>query len=75
MDISFLRFFKFPPNTTDEEKIIFAKSRKFTVRQIKQCFGFGNSKITRVWEEYNRTHMIPKPLPLGPHPKLTPNVL
>ena len=47
-----LRFYQFPAGTSDEEKIIFAKTHNYSVREISGSFGFGNTKIGRVWKQY-----------------------
>ena len=75
MDLAFLKFYPFPKTATDEEKIIFGRTNGYTVRNIKDCFGFGSTKITRVWTQYKQTQIIPEPLRPGPHLKLTPTVL
>ena len=52
---------QFSPTTTDEEKIIFAFTRGFTIRKIKEAFHFGTSKVTETIKHYKRTGDIPKP--------------
>ena len=66
---------KVSPRTTDEEKIIFARTRGFTIRQIRDAFHFGNTKITEVIKEYRRTGMVPKPKANHAPTKLTHEVL
>ena len=46
-----LKFFPFPPKTSDEGKIIFERTHGFTVRQVKNAFECGYSKITRVYND------------------------
>lgn len=70
-----LKFYPFPPKTSDEEKIIFARTRGYSFRQIQDAFGYGNSKMTRVWSQYQQTKSVPPSLSRGPHSKLTPDTL
>lgn len=46
--LQFLLDYKFPPKTTDEEKIIFVYTHGYTVSQIAQVFHFGHHKLCRV---------------------------
>ena len=66
---------KFPPRTTDEEKIIFARTRGFSTRQIRDAFHFGNTKISEVIKEYKRTGVVQKPKQNHKPTKLTHEVL
>lgn len=72
--LQFLKNFKFPPRTTDEEKIVFAYTKGYTVRQTAQCFCFGSHKICRVIKHYKETGEILKPVNHSKL-KLTPDVL
>ena len=70
-----LAAFKFPPKTTDEEKIIFAKTRGFTIRQIREAFHFGTQKVCDTIKEYKRTGSVPQPKTKRVPTKLTQEVL
>ena len=70
-----LAAFKFPSKTTDQEKIIFAKTRSFTIRQMREAFHFGNDKICRVIKEFNRSGRIPEPPEMHKKTKMTTDVL
>ena len=65
---------QFSPITTDEEKIIFAFTRGFTIRKIKEAFHFGTSKVSETIKYYKRTGNVPKSQQREP-PKLTSEVL
>ncbi len=72
--LRFLLNYKFPPKTTDEEKIIFAYTHGYPVRQIALVFHYGHHKICRVINHYRETGETPKPINHCPT-KLTPEVL
>lgn len=72
--LRFLLNYKFPPKTTDEEKIIFAYTHGYPVRQIALVFHYGHHKICRVIKHYRETGETPKPINHCPT-KLTPEVL
>ena len=65
----------FPPTWSDEQKIVFCFQHKITIREIKQHFHFGSTKICLIIHEYKQTNEIPKPLKQHPAHKLTLHVL
>lgn len=73
--IANLKLYSFPPKTSEEEKIIFAKTHNYSVRQINESFGFGNHKIGKVCDHYKQTKTIPEPSKRSPKQKLTPEVM
>lgn len=71
--LRFLLNYKFPPKAIDEEKIIFAYTHRYPVRQIA-IFHYGHHKICQVIKHYQETGETPKPINHRPT-KLTPEVL
>ena len=67
--------FTFPPQMTDEAKIVWSTANGFTQREIKEYFHFGSSKVSRVIHEYNETGEVPESLKSHPPTKLTPDML
>ena len=59
MSVLNLSTVRFPLRTTDEEKIIFAPTRGFTIRQIKSAFHFGSTKITKTIRSFRVNGTIP----------------
>ena len=66
--------FPFSPVTTIEEKIIFAHTRGFSIRAIKNAFHVGSDKVSATIKYYKNTKTIPQPIPKEA-PKLNTRVL
>ena len=64
----------FSPATTAEEKIIFAFTRVFSIRKIKEAFQVGTDKINATIKYYKRTGEVPPPQKKSSR-KLSPEIL